>query len=386
MKNIAVIGLGFGDEGKGLVTNFLADMAVSEFHNPLVIRFSGGQQAGHTVKQNGVSHVFSNFGSGTFSGAPTYWSKFCTADPVAILNEVEILKKKCNHLGVSSPVLWIDERTPLTTPFEIVRNRGSERYSKDGTCGVGVGETLKREEEFYSLTFGDLFYDGVLERKLELLQKRYNDSLPPTSKIFIDVSEFVNSCKKLISSENIFPSYGVPSKEDFDVAIFEGSQGLMLDPLIGYFPHVTRSSVGSKNVNAMVNGAPIEYFLVTRAYQTRHGNGPMSNENFSHNIKIDPEETNVFNQYQGEFRRALLDVDQLLYAISRDHLIRSSKNKNLVITCMDHIENEYRYTRSGKIVYCNDAEDFAKKVAAELKIEKLYISKTPYSNLITRIS
>lgn len=384
MKNKAVIGLGFGDEGKGLVTNYLCMQAIDQLIDPLVIRFSGGQQAGHTVrKSDGVSHVFSNFGSGTLSGIPTYWSKYCSVHPLGVVNELEALKS----LGVS-PKLLIDERSPLTTPFEIKNN---QLLSKGhGTCGVGVGETFKREEEFYSFTFGDLFFHGIIERKLELIKNRYRNIL---SKDDFELAEsnlpgFIEHCFIMMESNEIKRSYTMPDNsryQAFDSHIFEGSQGLMLDQHIGYFPHVTRSNTGSTNLGSLTFGAPVEYWLVTRAYQTRHGNGPMSNEHIPHNIKDDPEETNITNEWQGDFRRALLDVDQLLYAISRDHVIRSSKRKKLVITCLDHIENDYRYTKAGKIVYCNNAEDFSRRVAEELSIEEIFISTTPYSNLIQKL-
>ena len=74
MKNFVIIGLGFGDEGKGLITDYFC----SKLKNPLVIRFSGGHQVGHTVIYNDIRHMFSNFGSGTLRNIPTYWSKFCT--------------------------------------------------------------------------------------------------------------------------------------------------------------------------------------------------------------------------------------------------------------------------------------------------------------------
>jgi adenylosuccinate synthase len=298
--------------------------------------------------------------------------------PLGVVNELEILKS----LGIS-PQLFIDERSPLTTPFEIKSNQRISQ--KHGTCGVGVGETFKREEEFYSFTYGDIFFHGIIERKLELLKNRYRSIL---SKDDFELAEsnlpgFIEHCFIMMESDEIERTYSIP--KEFDSRIFEGSQGLMLDQHIGYFPHVTRSNTGSTNLGSLTYGAPVEYWLVTRAYQTRHGNGPMSNEHIPHNIKEDPEETNVTNEWQGEFRRTLLDVDQLLYAISRDHVIRQSKYKKLIITCLDHIEGDYRYTRGGKIVYCNNAEDFSCRVAEELSIEEIFISTTPYSNLIQKL-
>src|SRR6187402_1559457 len=79
-----VIGLGYGDEGKGLTTDYLC----KEYKNSIVIRFNGGQQAGHCVVMNdGRQHIFSNLGSGTFRNVPTYWSKYCTFSPGFFLEE-----------------------------------------------------------------------------------------------------------------------------------------------------------------------------------------------------------------------------------------------------------------------------------------------------------
>lgn len=78
--NSIVIGAGFGDEGKGTMVNYLCKQS----NKPLVVRFNGGHQMGHGVVENDVRHIFSNFGSGTLVGAPTYISEFCTVDPVEL--------------------------------------------------------------------------------------------------------------------------------------------------------------------------------------------------------------------------------------------------------------------------------------------------------------
>ena len=100
----------------------------------------------------------------------------------------------------------------------------------------------------------------------------------------------------------------------------------------------------------------------------------MSNEQLPHNIKANPDETNVRNIYQGEFRRSLLDLDLLEYAVSRDELLRSSKNRHLVITCLDHVENEYRFTQRGRIVCCDSADDFVSKIAGQLGFSSVFVS------------
>ena len=144
----AVIGLGFGDEGKGNFTNYLCFQKNSD---PSVVRYSGGHQAGHTVVHNGIRHVFSNFGSGTLAEASTFWSKYCAVDPIALINELGVLLTK-NVM----PLLYIDARCPVTTPYDKLHNWELEKKNKHGSVGFGVGATLERERNFYSLTFEDL--------------------------------------------------------------------------------------------------------------------------------------------------------------------------------------------------------------------------------------
>ncbi len=357
MKNKVVIGLGFGDEGKGKTVDYLC----SKFPNSLVVRFSGGHQVGHTVVFDGTRHVFSNFGSGSLRGISTYWSKFCTVEPIGLMCELKILKDK-----LVNPIIHIDARCPITTPYDVYHNQVSSKHS---TVGVGFGDTINREEHYYSLTFRDLFYPEIFECKLQAIESFYG--------MVMDLSLFRGSCKDIINS-----SLNVRLVEDvqklfvrrYDAVIFEGSQGLMLDQHYGFFPYVTRSNTGSKNALELTKGHDTEYYLVTRAYQTRHGAGFMTNTDKPHNISVNPLETNVTNKFQGDFRGALLDVSLLEYAISKDEHIRNSE-KTLLITCLDHIQNEYRFTYQGKIVYCTNEFEFVSKVSSLLNIKKVLISR-----------
>lgn len=356
----AVIGLGFGDEGKGLVTDYLCSKSI----NPMVVRYSGGQQAGHTVVKDKIRHVFSNFGSGTLSCAPTYWSQFCTIDPVGLINELHVLLNKG-----ANPTLFIDARCPVTTPYDIFHNQNNDVIN--GTCGVGVGPTREREKEHYSLLMRDLYYPSILDIKLKMISDYYN-------KQNISLNRFLNCVYELVRNSHIVMVDGYADQED---VIFEGSQGLLLDKNIGFFPHVTRSNVGTKNILTFTNS--FQLYLVTRAYQTRHGNGPMTNETIPHNIIFDIDETNINNKYQGVFRRTLLDIDLLLYGINKDDYIRNNMGSaTLVITCLDHIKNEYRFTHKGNIIYCYNEMDFVDKIKNIIGINSVLLSRTPYSNKI----
>lgn len=355
-NSYAVIGLGFGDEGKGVCVDSLCQ----SLDNPLVVRFNGGQQAGHTVTlKDGAQHVFSNFGSGSFSGAPTYWSKYCTFDPVGVVNELNILLDK----GIK-PVLFIDRKCPVTTPYDKAHNQ--VHAMQHGTCGTGVGSTYQREEDFYSLLAGDTMFDSVVGAKLDLIKDYYRGDA--------GTDTFIECCEIIRSYYNFHIVDEIPSR--YTNLVFEGAQGLLLDQNGGFFPHVTRSNTGPKNILEM--GYEPRLYLMTRAFQTRHGNGPMTNLEKEHKIKDNPYESNVNNQYQGEFKKSLLDLDLLKYAIDRDDYIRTTKNKELVITCIDLMKDEYAYTVKGRVVSHLTAEAFVKAIACYLNVEKVRATSSPY--------
>lgn len=374
MKHIAVIGLGFGDEGKGLTTAYLAAQEL----NSIVVRFSGGQQAGHTVHKDGVSHVFSNFGSGTLEGTPTFWSKFCTFDPKGVIIEL----RKLRELGIK-PKLYIDNQCPVTTPFDKLCNQRKDL--NNGTCGTGVGPTWQREEDFYSLKVEDLFFPTIVQEKIKNISMYYGHGDPkhaPKSTInylneFYDFAVEVTQVPEIeIVNGDFFlddPSIQMKKK------IFESSQGLLLDQNIGFFPNVTRSNVDTTNIQHFLKeDDAVDLYFVTRAYSTRHGNGPMfANES---PINIDyPNETNVNNEFQGAFRKAILNVDLLRYAITKENNTRSIKanSVNLMITCLDHIsDGKYQFVQNDRLYVFYDPYDFAKEIMLRLpgKFQNAYLS------------
>lgn len=327
---MAVIGLGFGDEGKGVLTDYLAGSVEGSV---AVARFSGGHQAGHTVEYKNIRHVFSNFGSGSLRGIPTIWSRFCTVDPVGICRELKVLRSK----GVD-PSLYIDPNCPITTPYDKLANTSCRTTISHGSCGVGFGATIEREEKLYSLLAGDLLYPSIFWTKLKLIKDYYGFPTNPqnlTNQIQLAAEkDFDSAVQQLLNEPKIKVGY-YPA----ETIIYEGSQGLMLDKNIGFFPHVTRSNTGTEYLRKL--GVCPELYLVTRCYQTRHGNGPMTNENIPHNIIRDPKETNVSHQYQGDFRISLLDMDLIRYAISRDVGIKKFK---LAITCLEHLDGPFQFT------------------------------------------
>ena len=86
MNRKIVLGSLFGDEGKGVCVNYLCKKALNEGLRPLVVRFTGGPQAAHTVAEDGIRHIFSSFGSATLLGVPTLYRNNALIDPVCIVN------------------------------------------------------------------------------------------------------------------------------------------------------------------------------------------------------------------------------------------------------------------------------------------------------------
>ncbi len=373
MSTHVVIGAGCGDEGKGVVTEYLCSRSPG---HTAVVRFSGGHQCGHKVVKDGVEHVFSNFGSGTLSGCPTYWSKHCTFEPVGFWKEYSLLREK----GVA-PMIWVNPACPVTTIYDVFVNRHSVEV-KHGTTGTGFFRTKKRHlQDGVGFTAGECLLGSwdLVMAKMGSISDYYDieDSL--------DIGSFVEACFEIrrLLHGFVHVTDCLPRCSDL---VFEGSQGLLLDEHIGDFPHVTPSDVTPRNALEMA-GRVDEVYLVTRAYQTRHGNGPMTNEDLPLYPVNNEEETNEFNEHQGEFRVAVLDLDRLLYAKVEgiDKVVPSSIRTNLVVTCTDQV-NPYRVTVDGRVVAFDDAHEFARFLGRSLRINgDLYINTSPCSTTVKQV-
>lgn len=334
MKSSIVLGLQFGDEGKGLTTSYLA----SQSDNPLVIRFNGGHQSGHTVVRNGTRHVFSSFGSGTLHGANTYISRFCTFYPLAAYNELYALEKK----GGCAPILYVDPLAMVTTPYDQLANEMCDMHKNNGTVGVGFGYTIKRHEAYYKLFAQDLLNPVIASAKLKNIATYYK-GLGFTfyaGKLEQKLSLWYSSIATMLSNKSL--RIFQPTFDLYDHLIFEGAQGILLDMDHGFFPNVTRSNTTGKNAIELIKeigaDAPHIYY-VSRLYQTRHGNGFMTHENIRVPLINNENETNKAGGFQGDFRIAPLDMDLINHAMQCDALYCNDPFvvKNLVLTCKDQM-------------------------------------------------
>lgn len=311
-----VLGAAFGDEGKGATVQWLCKKALDEGKRPLVIRFTGGPQSGHTVRYNGITHIFSSFGSGTLLGIPTMYSCDAAIDPICLINEYEILRSK----GVKPVIDCIS--APIITPYDVEFCRNDPKTRQDGTCGKGVYAM------FHRLEVSKDVHKTLLanpEKILECAASYYKvDRNPEYDKQFIGAFNKIKDIPR-------FHSY-----DDIDVFIYEGTQGLLLDANKGFIPHVTATATGLDNIcKKDLDNA--EVYLVTRSYLTRHGNGwdPTYKRDVWCNEKF---ETNVTNEYQGDFKVGILNLDLLNRACDRHCLDTYKQCKfNLVVTHLDDL-------------------------------------------------
>ncbi len=342
MKAHIVIGMGYGDEGKGITTDYLA----SQYPDSVVIRHSGGQQAGHTVIKDDLKHIHSNFGSGSLRGIPTYFTEHTTVYPTTIYREWNKLLEKGLY-----PQLIIHPLASITTPFDVFANRQDTANLADGTCGLGIGKTMHRNHNTpYKLYAVDLLNHDMLQQKLAAIGKYYG---------FQDVPHYMEAdMEDFMLSLHEFPfqieGYDYLKKK-FHHLIFEGSQGVLLDMDHGIFPNVTYANTTSKNAHDVCDKLGIEWrevYYVTRAYHTRHGAGYFPNPSIE--LTNNEEEINVNNQWQKEFKVGQLDYNLLNYAIEVDSIYcPESTLFNLVVTCCDQVQKSFDYSKLNRKNFVN---------------------------------
>ena len=337
-----VLGTGFGDEGKGQAVHSLSHSKT------LVIRFSGGHQCGHTVTtKTSLRHVFSQFGAGIFQGAGTYISQHCTVFPIAFRNEYLTLKA----LNIDLPAYYVHPLAMLTTPFDLAFNRALSMITGHGTCGVGFGTTLQRNEDFYNLYVNDIQTPYVFETKMSLIKKYYEEKIEQmnmSSQITYE-SELEIAWENWEESLNLYRDFVVVKSLNeiislYDDFVFEGSQGILLDQHFGFFPHVTRSNTTSQNAIEIINNSALKdqeitTHYVSRCYQTRHGNGPFPDKN-NFELINNQAESNQENDWQGIFRIAPLDFSLIKHAVSCDEIYNPNGEKRLIFTCLDQSKDK----------------------------------------------
>jgi adenylosuccinate synthase len=392
-KAFVVIGAGFGDEGKGLITDYLARQVA----NPLVVRFNGGGQAGHTVVDGERHHIFGHVGAGSFAGASTYLSKNFIVNPLLAERELRALWDK----GVRRSYVDVHPEAQVTTIYDMAINtlvelaRGNNRH---GSCGLGINETVTRGEKVGRLTVGALqvMSDARLHEVLKAIAEVWVPQRLAQFNLFNgDVKAAQRSCQFIeVLTDHRYHHHaealrratvewcyvGVPALTNESI-IMEGAQGLRLDEFLGKFPHVTRSVTGlpyAWQAAAELDVTELQPIYVTRCYTTRHGAGPLPYEGEFITDRDLWDTTNVFNPWQGQLRYAPLDVDALNEFIDRD-LERSHNTRKplLAVTCLDQLGGGVRVIVNRKHHLVQTAGDLVALLEREVNLKVALTSFGP---------
>lgn len=397
-----IVGAGFGDEGKGLLTDFHAAPFGTDC---IVTRFNGGAQAGHTVvTPDGRRHIFSHLSSGTLTGAATFLSRHFVSNPLLFSREKIELER---NFGIQTPAVFADERGPVTTPYDMLANQFAETArgsGKHGSCGIGFGETIERNlTERFRIQISDLSDAVKLRTKLDDIRQNWT----PARLNRLNVLKLTGEQADLLGEDRLrddFVEAAIEFYEGIQSArpeilttrtkiVFEGAQGLLLDQDYGWFPHVTRSNTGLKNavetaVEAGINR--LECVYATRAYATRHGAGPLPHElpdkPFAH-IK---DATNIANPHQDNLRFGWLDLDTLGAAIRHDMKHYSPHanfkiTKKLAVTCLDQLDERTSFVHKGKLCKAT-ANDFVIAVAKAVNVNEVFASRGQTRETITKMT
>lgn len=310
-----VVGLGWGDEGKGATVDALA----AHRRPGRVVRFNGGHQAGHNVVTGSTHHTFSTFGSATLQHVPTWISGHCTVEPLAALAEASALTR----LGVR-PVAHVDESCLVTTPLHAAANRRREAArgaGRHGSTGVGFGETVAYglDHPAAAPRAADLLDALRLTAKLHTLKAHYvtagllSDEDVPShrlAELTLAMTDAADNVFTLINQDRLLTEIST------GYTIFEGAQGLWLDENFGAQPHTTWSTTTPANARHLLRAAHVDDVLTigcVRTYATRHGAGPLPGEG---ELEITPAEPhNSAASFAGAFRTGAHDPGLLTAAV-----------------------------------------------------------------------
>ena len=370
----AVIGANFGDEGKGLMTDYFCHQSTLRGEKSLVVLHNGGAQRGHTVvTPDGNRHVFHHFGSGTLAGADTYLSEEFVLNPMIFWQEWEELESM-----KAIPKVYVNHTCRVTTPFDMILNQiieESRDNARHGSCGMGIHETMIRDVCNYPI---EMWFDSSDEAKRYYLKEIRNY----LSERLLDfgINKIPDNWKEIVNSDLLIENFiselnfmgrNISTRFDrfieyYDCVAFENGQGLLLDQNnTAYYPHLTPSNTGIKNslkIIAQMSCKPdIEVCYVTRTYLTRHGAGRLDGECNKSEINPDMQDlTNIPNPHQGTLRYAKLDEDLLKERILKDFI--SMRKYGAKISLAVTHKNEYDYVFSDTFkknfdyIYYSDGE------------------------------
>jgi adenylosuccinate synthase len=278
MTNTAILGLQWGDEGKGKIVDFLADKFDA------VVRFQGGHNAGHTIKVGDQTYKLSLLPSGIIRGKFSVIASGVVVDPIALFSEIEKIEKA--GIKVDSSNLAVAENCCLILSVhreldQLLEERKGE--NKIGTTGRGIGPAYEDRAGRRAIRVCDLVDDKTLYSRVENLLEYHNllrSSLGASLKKVEDILSELQPVRERILSLSK-PAFEIAEKLSKKSVMFEGAQGALLDVTYGTFPFVTSSNtmIGQVGLGSCLGVADLHKTIgVLKAYTTRVGSGPFPTE------------------------------------------------------------------------------------------------------------
>lgn len=354
-KIYVVTDLGPGDGGKGSVIH-----ALSHHLDARVIIKRGGAQGSHGIcTSHGESFNFSQWGCGTLEGIPTFLSEQMVISPVGLDNESNALKR----LGIYDPfeLLSCDPSCICATPFHRISSQLEEILLKEnprGTIGTGVGQAYRMHHllsEAMTLRASELksreTIRAKLQRQLEYYREKYAkisqyDGMPADAALInenlglLQDDDFLSYCVDLfddVGRKLRFEGLSQVIRDD-GVAIVECSHGVLTDAETGLKPHTSAIRTLPKFTTEMLRKADyrgeVINYAVHRAYEIRHGAGPMPTYDPDFTARMLPGSHKDKNRWQGIVRAGALDLNLLRYALKAAH---DTKFDKLCITWFDQV-------------------------------------------------
>lgn len=275
-----VIGTQWGDEGKGKYIDMLAK------HSDIVVRFSGGNNAGHTIVNDGVKYALHLIPSGILhKGRICIIGNGVVVDPAILINEMEDLKQK----GISTDNLLISDRAHVIMPYHKELDELQEKFRGSNNLGTtkrGIGPAYADKTERCGIRICDFMDKDDFERKVRenlevknlIIEKVYGGKGFDADKIIEEYSTYAAILKKHVTDANACISKAIDEGKEI---LFEGAQATFLDLDFGTYPYVTSSNPVAGGVCTGAGIGPVyidEVFGVLKAYTSRVGSGPFPTE------------------------------------------------------------------------------------------------------------
>jgi adenylosuccinate synthase len=282
MPAVVIIGAQWGDEGKGKATDLLAE------HIDYVVKFNGGNNAGHTVVIGNEKYALHLLPSGILTpGVTPVISNGTVIDLGVLFEEIDAL----NARGIDTSRLRVSANAHVITPYHVTVDKVTERFLGKraiGTTGRGIGPTYADKINRVGIRVQDLFDPSILQQKVEaalvqknsMLTKIYNRAAIKADLVVAELLSYAERVRPMVADTALELHQAI---KDGKLVLFEGGQATMLDVDHGTYPFVTSSNSTAGGASTGSGIGPAEFKTVigiVKAYTTRVGAGPFPTELF----------------------------------------------------------------------------------------------------------